>query len=166
MCVFLGVPACAEAAQSDALWDAQRSHVRHSFCVPLPLCPSALQYVVDNDLFLLDYLDTHIMELELNRWGTQAAHPPLVRGTPEAEAPLQEVPLQGMPLRGAPLQEVPTRRWASASAGHAAAGDAKPCPCLPAMHSLLHADLCMEPTHAVAAVHTRLLTASHIARVA
>lgn len=27
-----------------------------------------MQYVVDNDPFLLEYLDTHVLELELNRW--------------------------------------------------------------------------------------------------
>ena len=28
------------------------------------------QYVVDNDPFLLEYLDTHVLELELNRWAS------------------------------------------------------------------------------------------------
>ena len=33
-----------------------------------PSFNTILQYVVDNDPFLVEYLDTHVLELELNRW--------------------------------------------------------------------------------------------------
>lgn len=32
------------------------------------LGPPPKQYVVDADPFLIEYLDTHMLELELNRW--------------------------------------------------------------------------------------------------
>lgn len=39
-----------------------------------PTYNTLIQYVVDNDPFLVEYLDTHVLELELNRCGCHACN--------------------------------------------------------------------------------------------